>query len=130
MRIEEKIIVALDLETSDEAMEIVRKLEGHAKFFKIGLGLLAKGGLDLARELKQKNKHIFLDLKLFDIQNTIEKALKNISSMGVDFITVHGDPQVVRAAVVGRETNKTKILAVTFLTFLSVFRSRGSLQVQ
>ena len=51
-----KIIVALDLETSDEAMEIVRKLEGHANFFKIGLGLLAKGGLDLVRELKQNNK--------------------------------------------------------------------------
>tara|TARA_X000001036_G_scaffold206625_1_gene194255 strand:+ start:2557 stop:3264 length:708 start_codon:yes stop_codon:yes gene_type:complete len=118
MRSEEKIIVALDLETSDEAMEIVHKLEGHANFFKIGLGLLAKGGLDLVRELKKKNKYIFLDLKLFDIQNTIEKAVKNISSLGVDFITVHGDPQVVRAAVMGRDTKKTKILAVTFLTSL------------
>ena len=118
MKIEEKIIVALGLETSDEAMELVRKLEGHAKFFKIGLGLLAKGGLDLARELKRKNKHIFLDFKLFDIQSTVEKAVKNISSIGVDFLTVHGDPQVVRAAVMGRETDKTKILAVTFLTSL------------
>ena len=58
MKIEDRIIVALDLETSDEAMEIVRKLEGHANFFKIGLGLLAKGGLDLVRELKKKNKYI------------------------------------------------------------------------
>ena len=118
LRSEEKIIVALDLETSDEAMEIVRKLEGHANFFKIGLGLLAKGGLDLVRELKKKNKYIFLDLKLFDIQNTIEKAVKNFSFLGVDFITVHGDPQVVRAAVMGKETKETKILAVTFLTSL------------
>ena len=118
MRSEEKIIVALDLETSDEAMEIVHKLEGHANFFKIGLGLLAKGGLDLVRELKKKNKYIFLDLKLFDIQNTIERAVKNFSSLGIDFITVHGDPQVVRAAVMGREAKKTKILAVTFLTSL------------
>ena len=54
MKIKEKIIVALDLETSDEAMDIVCKLDGHANFFKIGLGLLAKGGLELARELKQK----------------------------------------------------------------------------
>ena len=56
MSISERIIVALDLDTSDEAMKIVAKLEGHANFFKIGLGLLAKGGLDLARDLKQKNK--------------------------------------------------------------------------
>ncbi len=118
MKIEEKIIVALDLETSDDAMDIVLKLEGHANFFKIGLGLLAKGGLDLAMELKKKNKSIFLDLKLFDIQNTIEKAVKSLSSLGVDFITVHGDPQVVRAAIMGREKPETKILAVTFLTSL------------
>ena len=118
MKIEEKIIVALDLETSDEAMELVKKLKGHAKFFKIGLGLLGRGGLKLAKELKQKNNYIFLDFKLFDIQNTVEKAVKSISSLGVDYITVHGDPQVVRAAVMGRETNKTKILAVSFLTSL------------
>ena len=59
-----------------------------------------------------------MDLKLFDIHNTIERAVKNFSSLGIDFITVHGDPQVVRAAVMGRETKKTKILAVTFLTSL------------
>ena len=118
MRNEEKIIVALDLDNCDMAMELVNKLEGHAKFFKIGLGLLAKGGLDLAIELKKKDKFVFLDLKLFDIENTIKKAVKEISALGVDFITVHGDPQVVKAAVLGRETNKTQILAVTFLTSL------------
>ena len=115
---EEKIIVALDLDNCDMAMELVNKLEGHAKFFKIGLGLLAKGGLDLAIELKKKDKFVFLDLKLFDIENTIKKAVKEISTLGVDFITVHGDPQVVKAAVLGRKTNDTQILAVTFLTSL------------
>ena len=100
------------------AMELVNKLEGHANFFKIGLGLLAKGGLDLAIELKKKDKFVFLDLKLFDIENTIKKAVKEISTLGVDFITVHGDPQVVKAAVLGRKTNDTQILAVTFLTSL------------
>jgi orotidine-5'-phosphate decarboxylase len=114
-----KLIVALDLHTSEMAMDLVYKLEGHANFFKIGLGLIAKGGLDLAMDLKRKGKSVFLDLKLFDIESTIERAVSEITNTGVDFITVHGDPQVIKAAVSGRENKKTKILAVTFLTSLN-----------
>ena len=70
MSTKDKIIVALDVDSCDKARSIVKRLDGHANFFKIGLGLIGKGGLELALELKEKGLHVFLDLKLFDITNT------------------------------------------------------------
>ena len=118
MSTRDKIIVALDVATCDRALSLVESLEGHANFFKIGLGLIGKGGLELASKIKKKGLHVFLDLKLFDISNTIENALSGLCEAKFDFITVQGDPQVVKAAVKGRGANDTKILAVTFLTSL------------
>ena len=118
MSTKDKIIVALDVKSCDRALSLVESLDGHANFFKIGLGLIGKGGLELASKLKKKGLHIFLDLKLFDISNTIETALSGLCEAKFDFITVQGDPQVVKAAVKGRGANDTKILAVTFLTSL------------
>ena len=118
MSTKDKIIVALDVKSCDRALSLVESLDGHANFFKIGLGLIGKGGLELASKLKKKGLHIFLDLKLFDISNTIEAALSGLCEAKFDFITVQGDPQVVKAAVKGRGANATKILAVTFLTSL------------
>ena len=114
----DKIIVALDVESCDKALSLVESLDGQANFFKIGLGLIGKGGLELASKMKKKGLHVFLDLKLFDISNTIENALRGLCQSKFDFITVQGDPQVVKAAVKGRGANATKILAVTFLTSL------------
>ena len=90
-----------------------------ASFYKIGLGMLTGGGFALANELKQEQgKRVFLDLKLFDIGATIEAAVRGIASYDLDFLTVHGDPQVVRAAQEGKAGSNLKILAVTILTSL------------
>ena len=118
MKTKDKIIIALDVDSCDKARTIVEKLDGHANFFKIGLGLIGKGGLEFALKMKQKGLHVFLDLKLFDISNTIKNAVSGLCEAKFDFLTVQGDPQIVRAAVQGRGTKGTKILAVTFLTSL------------
>ena len=118
MSTKDKIIVALDVDSCDKARSIVKRLDGHANFFKIGLGLIGKGGLELALEMKKNGLHVFLDLKLFDISNTIESAVSGLCEAKFDFLTVQGDPQVVRAAVKGRGACSMKILAVTFLTSL------------
>ena len=115
----DKIIVALDFESCDKALALVESLDGYANFFKIGLGLIGRGGLELARELKKRGLNVFLDLKLFDISNTIKNAVSGLCEAKFDFLTVQGDPQIIKAAVEGRGTNITKILAVTFLTSLN-----------
>ena len=81
--------------------------------------MLTGGGLALADELKQEhNKKIFLDLKLFDIGATVENAVKQLARYDLDFLTVHGDPHVVKAAANGAAGSNLKILAVTILTSL------------
>ena len=80
--------------------------------------MLTGGGLALASELKENGFKIFLDMKFFDIGATVEKAVYGIAQYNFDFLTVHGDPHVVRAAVAGRGNSATKILAVTILTSL------------
>lgn len=117
-----RLIIALDLPTAGAAREVIRAIGPAGAFYKIGLGMLAGGGLDLARTLKHDlGKRVFLDLKLFDIGKTVENAVRGLSTLGVDFITVHGDPQVVRAAMNGKSGGRDgtpRILAVTILTSL------------
>ncbi len=115
---DDRLIVALDVEDSESANALVQRIGGAAHFFKIGMGLLATSVMEVVRTLADDpvQKKIFLDLKLFDIGATVEAAVRRISSVGPDLLTVHGDPQVVRAAVEGRGNSKTKILAVTVLT--------------
>ncbi len=115
---DDRLIVALDLANAYEALEVVAKLGDCVSFYKIGLGMLTGGGLALADELKQAGKRVFLDMKLFDIGATVEKAVRGLVQYDLDFLTVHGDPQVVRAAVAGRGGRPTRILAVTILTSL------------
>jgi orotidine-5'-phosphate decarboxylase len=115
---DDRLIVALDLPNALEAEKLVEQLGPTVSFYKIGLGMLTGGGLALALELKDQGKRVFLDMKLFDIGATVEKAVAGLAQFGLDFLTVHGDPQVVRAAVAGRGTAPTKILAVTILTSL------------
>lgn len=113
-----RLIVALDTPDAGAARALVGALGPAVSFYKIGLGLLAAGGLPLARALKESGKRVFLDLKLYDISATVERAAAGLAHMGLDFLTVHGDPAVVRAAVAGRADAPTKILAVTVLTSL------------
>jgi orotidine-5'-phosphate decarboxylase len=116
-----RLIVGLDLPDAAAARAMAARLAPEVGFFKLGLGLLASGGLALAAELKQAGRAVFLDLKLFDIPATVEAAARGLgAALGPDLLTVHGDPHVVRAAVAGRDGSgaPTRILAVTILTAL------------
>ena len=114
----DKLIVALDVPNAAAGEQLADRLGDSVNFYKIGLGMLTGGGFALAMQLKDSGKRIFIDLKLFDIGATIQAAVEGIASFGMDFLTVHGDPHVVRAAVAGRGNSETKILAVTILTSL------------
>ena len=115
---DERLIVALDVPNVLDGLAIVEKLGDSVSFYKIGLGMLTGGGLALANELKEQGKRVFLDMKFFDIGATVERAVAGIAQYDLDFLTVHGDPHVVRAAVAGRGASNLKILAVTILTSL------------
>ena len=117
--VDDRLIVAMDVPDSITALNLAYKLGDKVNFYKIGLGMLTNGGLALANELKEEmGKRIFLDLKLFDIGATIEKAVRDLTQFNIDFLTVHGDPNVVKAAKEGAKGSSTKILAVTILTSL------------
>jgi orotidine-5'-phosphate decarboxylase len=119
MHPDNRLIVALDLPNALAGLDLVNRLGDAVGFYKIGLGMLTGGGLALADELKQQHgKRIFLDLKLFDISATIEAAVRGLEQYDLDFLTVHGDPHVVRAACEGAAGTGLKILAVTILTSL------------
>ena len=116
---DDRLIVALDVPGALAGLELADRLGDSVSFYKIGLGMLAGGGLALANELKQdRGKRIFLDLKLFDIGATVEAAVRGVAQFDLDFLTVHGDPHVVRAAKTGVAGKELKILAVTVLTSL------------
>ena len=116
---DDRLIVAMDVPDALQGLELARTLGDAVGFYKIGLGMLTGGGLALANELKDEHgKRIFLDMKLFDIGATVEAAVRGLSQFDLDFLTVHGDPHVVRAAAQGRGGRDMKILAVTILTSL------------
>lgn len=116
---DDRLIVALDLPDALSGLKLTERLGDDVSFYKIGLGMLTGGGLALANELKQEHdKRIFLDMKLFDIGATVEAAVRGLSQFDLDFLTVHGDPYVVRAAKEGAGASDLKILAVTILTSL------------
>lgn len=119
MPADDRLIVALDVPNALEGLQLAERLGDAVSFYKIGLGMLTGGGLALANELKQDHgKRIFLDMKLFDIGATVEKAVRGLVQFDLDFLTVHGDPHVVRAAREGAAGSNTKILAVSILTSL------------
>ena len=115
----DKLIVAMDVPNALAGLELAKTLGDSIGFYKIGLGMLTGGGLALANGLKvEHGKRIFLDMKLFDIGATVEHAVRGIAQYDIDFLTVHGDPHVVRAAKEGASKSNMKILAVTILTSL------------
>ncbi|MCC5985746.1 MAG: orotidine-5'-phosphate decarboxylase [Rhodobacteraceae bacterium] len=118
-RADDRLIVALDLPDAVSALALAGRLGDAVSFYKIGLGMLTGGGLALARELKDEHgKRVFLDMKLFDIGATVEAAVRGLARFDLDFLTVQGDPHVVRAAMAGAAGSEMKILAVTVLTSL------------
>ena len=120
VRADPRLIVPLDLPTVGEARAMVEALDDAVSFYKVGLELFAGGeGMTLARELKAAGKQVFLDWKLHDIGTTVQRAAVVLAQSGCDLLTVHGEPQVMAAAVRGRGPSSLKILAVTVLTSLS-----------
>ena len=116
---DDRLIVALDVPNVVQGLALADRLGDTVGFYKIGLGMLTGGGLALANELKaERGKRIFLDMKFFDIGATVEAAVRGISQFDLDFLTVHGDPHVVRAAKEGAAGSDLKILGVTILTSL------------
>jgi orotidine-5'-phosphate decarboxylase len=115
----DRLIVALDVASVGDARALIGRLGAAATFYKIGLELVMAGGLDLARELAGQGKQVFLDMKLLDIGNTVERATRSAAATGATFLTVHGhDSKTLRAAVAGKGGTKLRILAVTVLTNL------------
>lgn len=111
-----RLIVALDVPTVAEAEALVANIGDEAVFFKIGYQLAFAGGLQLARDLKQSGRKIFLDMKLLDIDNTIVKGVENVVRMGVDMLTIHAYPKAMRAAVAAAQGSDLCLLGVTVLT--------------
>jgi orotidine-5'-phosphate decarboxylase len=115
-----RLIVPLDLPAAGEARAMIAAIGEAVSFYKVGLELFATGeGMALAAELKRQGKQVFLDWKLHDIGATVQRAANVLAGSGCDFLTVHGEPQVMAAAVRGRGSSGLKILAVTVLTSLN-----------
>jgi orotidine-5'-phosphate decarboxylase len=115
-----RLIAALDVPTVAEAEALVERIGDAVSFYKIGLELLASGGMELAGRLKRSGRSVFADWKLHDIGNTVQRATAAIAASGAaDFLTVHGEPQAMASAVKGRGSSPLKLLAVTVLTSLS-----------
>jgi len=110
------IIIALDVETADEARALVQRIGGRVGFYKVGLELYTAAGPEIVRELIGEGKEVFLDLKMYDIPETVKRAVAQVARTGVRFLTVHAVGSVMRAAVEGRGDSSLKLLAVTVLT--------------
>jgi orotidine-5'-phosphate decarboxylase len=110
------IIVALDVESATEARALISALGDSASFYKVGLELYTSEGAAFVRELKGQGLRVFLDLKLYDIGETVKRAVIQAAKLGVDLLTVHASRAVMKAAVTGRGSSDLKLLAVTVLT--------------
>lgn len=112
----DRLIVALDVPSVKAAEAMVTKLGASVSFYKIGYQLALADGLPFAAGLIAAGKQVFLDLKLHDIGNTVAKGVESVAQMGATFLTVHGFPLTMKAAVEGKRGSTLKILAVTVLT--------------
>lgn len=112
----DRLIVALDYASTSAAEALVWQLGDAVTYYKIGLELTIAGGLDLAAELIGAGKKVFLDLKLHDISNTVERATAVAAERGVSLLTVHAYPQTLEAAAKGAAGSALKVLGVTVLT--------------
>jgi orotidine-5'-phosphate decarboxylase len=113
----DKIIVALDVATKEKALDLVKQLGAEISFFKIGLQLYTAEGPEIAREVLATGAKVWLDLKLYDIPNTVARAVESASTLGVQMLTIHlsGGKEMIRAATAAR-ANDMLVLGVTVLT--------------
>src|ERR1700722_8195185 len=112
----ERLIVALDMPDVAQAHKLVDEIGDAVSFYKVGMELAYGGGLPFVTRLAASGRKVFLDLKLHDIPNTVERAVAQIARLGATFLTIHAYPQTMRAAVAGREGSSLKLLGVSVLT--------------
>jgi orotidine-5'-phosphate decarboxylase len=112
----DRLIVALDLPSLTEAEAMVARLGDSVSFYKVGMELTYAGGLPLVERLVGDGKKVFVDLKLHDIPNTVERAARQIAKLGATFLTVHAYPQSMKAALAGAAGSDLNLLAVTVMT--------------
>lgn len=110
----ERIIFALDVDSKEKAERWLDRLGDHVKFYKVGLQLFLAGGFPAIDTILQRGYQVMVDLKFFDIPETVALAVRELKNKGATFVTVHGNDPILRAAV--GERNGAKILAVTVLT--------------
>jgi orotidine-5'-phosphate decarboxylase len=110
------IIVALDVESAAAARDLVTAIGPRVNFYKVGMELYAAAGMEVVNDLLAEGKQVFLDLKMYDIPETISRAVAQVARTGVRFLTVHAVPSVMRAALTARAGSNLRILGVTVLT--------------
>ncbi|MBN4063633.1 orotidine-5'-phosphate decarboxylase [Cardiobacterium sp. AH-315-I02] len=114
---QDRLIFALDVPSIEEAKKLVNDLGDTICFYKIGLELFMSGNyLDFISWLKAKDKKVFVDLKFFDVPQTVGSAIKQLRKYGASFATIHGNDEIMKAAA--KQKGDMKILAVTMLTSL------------
>jgi orotidine-5'-phosphate decarboxylase len=119
-RMEDRLIVALDLPSVDVARAIVTRLDGIATFYKVGLWLIFAPGFEaFLDDLLNAGHNVFLDAKMFDIGETVRRGIERVAERGVSFVTVHGDGDIIRAAVEGRGNSDLQLLVIPALTSLN-----------
>jgi orotidine-5'-phosphate decarboxylase len=119
-RMEDRLIVALDVPSVAEARAIVARLDGVVSFYKVGLWLIFAPGFEaFLDDLLKAGHKIFLDAKMFDIGETVKRGIERVAERGVSFVTVHGDGDIIRAAVEGRGKSTLRLLVVPALTSLN-----------
>ena len=125
-----KIIVALDVPSAIAAIDLCDRLP-QVSFWKVGLELFIADGNTILRELKDRNKRIFLDLKLHDIPNTVASACRIATKYGADFLTIHasGGRAMMQAAQAEVQDSETQLLAVSLLTSISASELSSDLKV-
>ncbi len=112
----DRLIVALDVPSAEEAVRLMERMAGAVRFVKIGLELYTAAGPPIVKRALALGKRVFLDLKFLDIDETVRRATAQVADLGVDLLTVHANRKALQAAVAGRGVKPLKLLAVTVLT--------------
>jgi orotidine-5'-phosphate decarboxylase len=110
------VIIALDCDSAREADHLVAALGASVAFYKVGMELFAVAGMSYVQSLADRGKRVFLDMKYYDIGETVKRTVRIAASFGAEFLSIHGVGQVMRAAIEGRGDSGLKLLAVTVLT--------------
>jgi orotidine-5'-phosphate decarboxylase len=110
------IIIALDVESGAEARALIQRIGPRVNFYKVGLELYAAAGMDFVRGLVADGHQVFLDLKFYDIPETVSRAVARVAETGIRFLTVHAVASVMRAAAAAKQGSTLQLLGVTVLT--------------